>query len=135
MKIVLSLLITTILGCTSMHAQEVLYTRDRNLPCIERKFYVYVHIILDSLRQPGISDVKIKAHLAEANKAFENWYSKRLFIQWNKWKRRNRAIIHKVSEKTKNKYLLFRFGNQRTNQFLFFFQRYFQYRLSSYIPT
>ena len=71
MKIVLSLLITTILGCTSMHAQEVLYTRDRNLPCIERKFYVYVHIILDSLRQPGISDEKIKAHLAEANKAFE----------------------------------------------------------------
>ncbi|MBK9254708.1 MAG: hypothetical protein IPM42_04410 [Saprospiraceae bacterium] len=64
------LTIVLIFALNIVSGQDPFYTTDRNLPCIERKFYVYVHVTLDSLGNTNISKEQIRQHLQNANKAF-----------------------------------------------------------------
>lgn len=70
MKIFISLLTCLLVFIGNTHSQNVLYTKDRNLPCVERKFWVYVHLVADSLGKVNISESKIQEHLEAANQAF-----------------------------------------------------------------
>jgi len=69
MKNIFLFLIFTLLGL-STHAQDPIYYKDKNLPCVERKFYVYIHIALDSLQKTNITQSKLDAIFKEANDAF-----------------------------------------------------------------
>ncbi len=64
--------ILIILSLTSMKlaSQDPTHYTNRNLPCIERKFHMYVHVALDSLRETNITTDKIKALIEKANVAF-----------------------------------------------------------------
>lgn len=55
----------------SVTGQDPYYTKDRNLPCVSKKFSIFVHIVKDSLGRTGITAEEISKHLMEANKAFE----------------------------------------------------------------
>lgn len=59
-----------ILQITVMKGQDPLHIIDRNLPCVEKKFQIYAHVSLDSLRQTNISEAEIREHLEMANQAF-----------------------------------------------------------------
>ena len=52
------------------NAQDPPYLKHKNLPCVERTFYVYVHVALDSLRETNISLAEIDELLQSANDAF-----------------------------------------------------------------
>lgn len=56
--------------CINAVAQDPLYYKNKNLPCVERKFYVYVHLALDSLQKTNITQAKLEAIFQEANAAF-----------------------------------------------------------------
>jgi len=60
-----------IIFTSQLSAQDPLYTKDRNLPCINRTFFTYVHIVKDSLGKPVATESEVKQILERANKAFE----------------------------------------------------------------
>ncbi len=61
----------TIFSFISGQSQDPLHFKDRNLPCVNRTFFTYVHIVKDSLGHPIVSEEEVKSILNMANKAFE----------------------------------------------------------------
>lgn len=70
MKSIISIVIFQLVILWHSQAQDPLFTKDRNLPCVERKFYIYVHLVSDSLGKINISEEAIKMQLDVANQAF-----------------------------------------------------------------
>ncbi len=70
MKTIIKLLIFQAICNLNLHAQDPLYIKDTNLPCVERKFWVYVHVVADSLGTVNITEAQIRAQLESANLAF-----------------------------------------------------------------
>jgi hypothetical protein len=54
-----------------LRSQDPGYHTSSNLPCAERKFFMYFHVALDSLGKSNVSPGKIKTYLDQLNKAFE----------------------------------------------------------------
>jgi hypothetical protein len=54
-----------------LYGQNNVHAKNKNLPCINKEFNLYVHVGLDSLGQKLMTEDKIKELLSEANKAFE----------------------------------------------------------------
>lgn len=50
---------------------QIQHAQNETLPCVEKKFYIYVHVVLDSLGNMGITEERISTLLQEASKAFE----------------------------------------------------------------
>lgn len=56
-------------ACFIFSTSAISQTKDR-LPCIDKTFSIVVHIVNDSLKQPGITEAAIQASLIELNKNF-----------------------------------------------------------------
>ncbi len=59
-----------ILTYSVLWSQDPLHILDRELPCVEKKFYAYIHVALDSLGKTNISEEEIRKLLDNANIAF-----------------------------------------------------------------
>ncbi|MBK7344774.1 MAG: hypothetical protein IPJ06_17765 [Saprospiraceae bacterium] len=58
--------------CQLMTAQTVSYpSKAESLPCLDKEFSIFVHVIEDSLGNHGISEMKIRNDVEEMNALFE----------------------------------------------------------------
>lgn len=58
--------------CQLMTAQTVSYpSKVESLPCLDKEFSIFVHVIEDSLGNHGISEMKIRNDVEEMNALFE----------------------------------------------------------------
>lgn len=71
MKIIIPILLFQFLFHIQIKAQDPLHIKNRNLPCVERKFNLYIHLVSDSLGNINISESDIEKQLEIANQAFK----------------------------------------------------------------
>lgn len=70
MKISLNIFLAVLFLFPLAGEAQDLHTRAKDLPCLNKNFNVFAHIVLDSLRQTGITTAAIEADLASTNKYF-----------------------------------------------------------------
>ncbi len=68
-KIILLTLLCLFLNTIS--AQTDMYAKNVNLPCVNKKFFLYIHVGMDSLSMNILSEAGVEKILEEANMAFE----------------------------------------------------------------